>query len=156
MGVSRSVMLKEIRSRMKERYQMARLRETRFLMSFDMSALNGRLVILLAIFITLNCLDALTTLAAIKAGPSFVELNPIASGLFSLSFPGFVAALTLKYIPMVPLLYATFLKEAVERPIAFRIVKVSAFVALAAADIFYVAVVGSNMRTLAAYFLSVG
>ena len=149
-------MLEGIRSKMKERYQMARLRDTRFLMSFDMSRLNGRLVVLLGIFITLNCFDALTTLLALNVGPAFVELNPIASRLFNLSFPGFVGALALKYVPIVPLLYATFLKEGGGRPIAFRIVKVSAFIALAAADIFYVAVVGSNVKTLATYYFAIG
>ena len=135
---------------------MVRARETKFLMSFDVSKLNGRLVILLFIFIALNCLDALTTLVAIRAGPSFVELNPIASSLFHLSFPGFVTALVLKYMPIVPLAYATYVSENPSRPLAIRIVKVSAFVALVAADIFYLAVVGSNLRTLASYYLVMG
>jgi hypothetical protein len=137
-------------------YRKARARETRFLMSFDLPRLNKRLIILLSVFITLNCLDALTTLVALKAGPPFMELNPIASGLFSHDFEGFAVALSLKYIPIVPLIYATYLKKSDEHPVAFRIVKVSAFVALAAADIFYLAVVGSNVRTLVAYYLALG
>lgn len=141
---------------MSERRRIIRERETRFLMSFDILKLNKRLVILLAVFVILNCFDALTTLVALKTGPGFVELNPLAAGLFSLSFEGFVAALSLKYIPVVPLLYATFLKEGTSRPVAFRIVKVSAFVALVAADIFYLGVVGSNVKTLAAYYLRLG
>jgi len=149
-------MLERWRARMKGRMELARQRETRFLLSFDLSKLNGRLVILLAIFITLNCLDALTTLVAINAGPGFVELNPIASSLFNLSFAGFMAALVLKYIPIVPLIYATYLRGSDKHPIATRIVKVSAFIALAAADIFYVGVVGSNVRTLASYYLAMG
>ncbi|MGD0477818.1 MAG: DUF5658 family protein [Nitrososphaerales archaeon] len=137
---------------MKERRQTVRLRETKFLMSFDVSKLNGRLVILLSIFIALNCFDALTTLVAINAGPSFVEHNPLAASLFNLHFAGFIAALVLKYMPVVPLVYATYLKENASRPLAIRIVKVSAFVALVAADLFYLAVVGSNLGTLASYY----
>lgn len=149
-------MLKGVRARMKDRRRIIRERETKFLMSFDISKLNRRLVILLAVFVLLNCFDALTTLVALKTGPAFVELNPIAHGLFNLSFEGFVAALSLKYIPVVPLLYATFLKDSPSRPIAFRIVKVSAFVALVAANIFYLGVVGSNVWTLASYYLRLG
>lgn len=144
-------MLEKVRSRMKERRQMIRLRETKFMMSFDVSKLNRRLAILLSVFIALNCLDALTTLVAINTG-RIVELNPIASSLFQLNFAGFVAALGLKYMPMVPLVYVTHVKENASRPLAIRIVKVSAFVALVAADIFYMAVVGSNLGTLASYY----
>jgi hypothetical protein len=139
---------------MREGYKRARARETRFLMSFDLPKLDKRLFVLLSLFIVLNCLDALTTLVALRAGHPFVELNPIASGLFSSGFAGFTVALTLKYIPVVPLAYATFLKQNDQHPVAFRIVKVSVLVALAAADIFYIAVVGSNLRTLASYFLA--
>ncbi len=122
-------------------------------MSFDRLKLNGRLMVLLSVFIALNCLDALTTLVAINAGPGFVELNPIAASLFHLNFLGFVAALVLKYMPIVPLAYATYVGESSSRPLAIRIVKVSAFVALVAADIFYLVVVGSNLKTLASYYL---
>jgi len=138
---------------MKERYRLRRQRETRFLMSFDISKLNRRLLVLLTVFIVLNFLDALTTLIAIRAGPNFVELNPIAADLFHLSFLGFLAALLLKYIPVIPLAYGSFVGESSSRPLAIRIVKVSVFVALVAADIFYLAVVISNLKTLVAYFI---
>jgi hypothetical protein len=147
-------MLKRARSRMKERYATARIRETRFLMSFDITRVNSRLLILLSVFIALNFLDALTTLVAIHLGPSFVELNPIASWLFRLNFPGFLAALTIKYIPIIPLVYATFLPSSEKHPMAVRMVKVSAFIALVAAVLFYMAVVGSNSLNLAHYYLS--
>ena len=137
---------------MRKGYREARARETRFIMSFDVPRLNSRLYLLLGLFIILNFLDAFTTLLAIRAGPAFMELNPIAAGLFGMSFPGFSVALTLKYLPVVPLSYVTFLKGSESHPMAFRIVKVSAFVALVAADIFLLVVVGSNVRTLLAYY----
>jgi hypothetical protein len=140
---------------MKERRRMIRERETKFMMSFDVAKLNKRLVILLSMFITLNCLDALTTLVAISTG-RIVELNPIASSLFHLNFPGFIAALGLKYMPVIPLAYATYAREGASHPLAIRVVKVSAFVALVAANIFYLAVVGSNLRTLGSYYLVTG
>jgi len=145
-------MLEKTRSKMKERYAEARLRETKFLMSFDLLRVDNRLLVLLALFITLNFFDALTTLVAINLGPSFVELNPIASGLFRLDFLGFVAALGLKYIPMVPLAYVTFLSPSQKHPLALRVVKVSAFVALVAADVFLLTVVGSNSFNLLHYY----
>jgi len=131
------------------------MRETKFLMSFDLSKLSGRLFLLLSVFIALNFFDALTTLVALRAGPSFVEYNPIAAGLFHLDFEGFVAALVLKYMPIIPLAYATFAGQNSSHPFAFRIVKVSAFVALVAANIFLFAVVGSNIKTLVTYFLPI-
>ena len=143
--------LEKVRAKMRERRRMIRARETRLLMSFDASKLNRRLLVLLCVFIVLNFLDALTTLVAISTG-RIIELNPIASSLFHLDFPGFMAALALKYLPVIPLAYATFVGENVSHPLAFRIVKVSAFVALAAANIFYLVVVGSNLRTLASYY----
>lgn len=136
---------------MRERFAEARLRETKFLMSFDIPRLNNKLLVLLSFFIVLNFFDATTTLLAINAGPTFVELNPIASSLFRLDFPGFLLALTLKYMPAVPLIYATFL-PAEGRSMSFRVVKVSALIALSAADIFYVVVVGSNSLNLAWFY----
>lgn len=141
---------------MKERMAAARIRETKFLMSFDIARINRRLVILLSAFVTLSFFDVLTTLVALRLGPPFVELNPIASGLFRLDFPGFVTALVLKYIPIIPLAYATVLRTDGKRVMVLRVVKVSAFIALVAADIIYLAVVGSNSLNLMRYFFGVG
>jgi Domain of unknown function (DUF5658) len=137
---------------MKDRLAAARLRETKYLMSFNLSKLNQRLLILLSVFVTLNFFDALTTLLAIRAGPTFMELNPIASGLFQLDFAGFVVALVLKYMPMVPLAYATFVPARDDSGMPMRVVKVSALVALVAADVFYLFVVGSNSANLFSYY----
>ena len=147
-------MLDKARRRMKERYAEARVRETKFVMSFDLLKVNNRLLVLLSVFIALNFFDALTTLVAISLGPNFVELNPIASGLFRLDFLGFVAALGLKYIPVVPLVYVTFLPASEKHVLALRVVKVSGLIALVAADVFYLAVVGSNSLNLLHYYYS--
>ncbi len=146
-------MFERAREKMKGRLADARIRETKFLMSFNMAAVNNRLLVLLSVYIALNFFDALTTLLAIHVGPTFVELNPIASGLFRLDFAGFMLALVLKYLPVVPLVYATFLKPEGVKPLTLRVVKVSAFVALVAADIFYGVVVGSNTLNLTSYYL---
>src|ERR1700758_3543448 len=99
-------MLEGLKERMRARYTVARVRETKFLMGFDLSNLNVKLTLLLSVFVGLTFLDTLTTLVAINAGPSFVESNPIASRLFQHDFLGFVAALVLKYFPIIPLVYA--------------------------------------------------
>jgi Domain of unknown function (DUF5658) len=145
-------MAEEDMGTMTGRLAAARIRETKFLMSFNMPSLNNKLVYLLSIFVVLTFFDATTTLVAINTG-TFVELNPIANGLFQLDFPGFLIALVLKYSPMIPLAYITFLPDNSERPMPLRIVKVSALVALAASDIFYSIVVGSNSANLLAYYL---
>jgi Domain of unknown function (DUF5658) len=136
----------------KDRLREARLRETRFLMSFNLSSVNRRLVVLLTVFIVLNFFDALTTLVALQAGPTFVEHNPIAAGLFRLDFSGFLVALALKYLPILPLAYATFIGPKEDGGLAIRIVKVSTLVALVAADLFYLFVVGSNSLNLVAFY----
>ena len=58
-------------------------------MSLNIHKVNKWLLALLSVFIALNFLDVLTTLIAIQAGPTFVEHNPIAAGLFRLDFPDF-------------------------------------------------------------------
>ncbi len=148
-------MLEDAKDRARARLAAARLRETKYLLSFDLRKLNRKLLILLSVFVVLNFFDALTTLVALGAKPNFVELNPIASGLFSLNFPGFLVALTLKYMPILPLAYVTFLSPEDKREFPLRIVKVSGLVALAAADLFYLAVVGSNLSHLLLYYMSV-
>ena len=147
-------MFEKTRGRMRDRMAEARIRETRFLMSFDIAKVNKRLVILLATLITLSFFDILTTLVALRLGPPFVELNPIASGLFRLDFPGFVTALALKYLPIIPLAYATALKSEGRREVVLRVVKVSALIALVAADIIYLAVVVANSFTLMRYYFA--
>ena len=139
-------------SKKRSRLQEARMRETRFLMSFNLGLVNRRLVVLLSVFIALNFLDALTTLVALQAGPIFVEHNPIAAGLFRMDFGGFLVALGLKYLPVVPLAYATFVSRGEHSGLGIRIVKVSALVALVAADLFYLFVVGSNSLNLISYY----
>jgi hypothetical protein len=141
-----------VKDRMKGGIRAARVRETKFLMSFEISKLNKRLLVLLSLFASLTFFDAVTTLIAISSGPTFVELNPIASGLFRMDFLGFIVALVLKYIPMIPLGYVTFLADPEDGAMPLRTVKVSAFVALAAADIFYLLVVGSNSFNLLSYY----
>jgi hypothetical protein len=148
----RKSMLENTRRKWRERYAEARLRETKFLMSFNLRRVDKRLLMLLTVFIVLNFFDAFTTLVAISLGPNFVELNPIASGLFRLDFFGFIAALGLKYSPIVPLAYVTFLHPGEKHQLALRVVKVSAFVALVAADVFLLAVVGSNSLNLLRFY----
>jgi len=130
----------------------ARTRETKWVMSFNFDAVNRRLLVLLVIFIGLNFLDAMTTLIGISAGPSFVEYNPIAAGLFRSDFPGFLAALAFKYLPVVPFAYVTFVGRKGSAGLGIRMVKVGAFVALVAADLFYLFVVGSISLTLATFY----
>jgi hypothetical protein len=120
-------------------------------MSLDLSRMNKWLLAFLSVFIALNFLDALTTLMGIQAGPSFVEHNPIAAGLFRLEFPGFVVALGLKYLPVLPFGYGTFVPAKEDGNLGMRIIKLGTLVALAAANLFYLLVVGFNSFTLYSY-----
>jgi uncharacterized protein DUF5658 len=101
----------------------------------------------------LNFLDVVETLAAMKWTAAFDELNPLASSLFTLQFGGFVVALLLKYSPIFLLAYIVFIRDdSNRRPLAIRLVKFGALVALAAGNIFYVYVVGSNLGNILRLF----
>jgi hypothetical protein len=142
-----------VRSRLRSRYEKVRERDRAWVMSLSLPKLEGRLVPMLVVLLILNFIDVLSTLVAFKATPYFVELNPIVSGLLYMGFSGFMIALLLKYAPIIPLLYASFARDTAGRhPMGIRMVKISAFVVLVAADVFYVYVVGSNLGSLLRLF----
>ena len=114
-------------------------------MQLDVRLLNNLLWPLFIAFVCLEFLDVYSTVLAMKAGPIFLEHNPIASALFSLQFQGFLLALVFKYLPAIPLFYLVFLKDPEERhPYEVRLVKFAALAALSAADILLLYIVGIN------------
>lgn len=137
---------------MRARYLAARRRETDLLMAFKIAAVDRTLVVLLVAFVALDILDIGTTMFAISIGPPFVELNPVAAVLFELEFPGIAAAVGLKLVPLALFSYLTFMKEDWGRPVYFRAFKVGGMVALAAAVILYIFLIGSNVSHLVGYF----
>jgi len=142
-----------VRSRIRSHYQRVRERDRAWLMSLSLSKLETWSAPMLAALLVLNFVDVLSTLTALKVTPYFVELNPVVSGLLYMGFGGFLIALLLKYAPIIPLLYAVFASDRADRhPLGIRMVKVSAFVVLIAANVFYVYVVGSNLVSLLRLF----
>ncbi len=138
-----------LRDRFRSHYQRVRERDRAWVMSISPGKLERRLVPMLAVLLILNFLDILSTLVALKATPYFIELNPVVSGLLYLGFGGFLIALLLKYVPILPLIYAVFAQDSASRhPLGIRMVKIIAFVVLVAANAFYVYVVGSNFGNL--------
>jgi hypothetical protein len=135
---------------MRKNFREVKERDERWLMRVDFAKVGRVLVILLAVFILLNLIDIVTTLAALSNKSLFVELNPIAFGLFQLRFPGFVLALVFKLVPLVPLTYGVFVSDSGKNPVQLRTVKLGVLVALGAADILYVVIVLSNVGTLMA------
>lgn len=134
------------------RYEAVQQRDRTWIMSIDVKQLNLRLFELLVPFLVLNFVDVVSTLVGIHTTTAFRELNPLASVLFGLQFGGFVIALVLKYAPVALLTYLTFMKSSGKHSLATRVVKFSGLIALAAADIFYVYVVGSNLGNLLRLF----
>ena len=134
------------------RYEAVQQRDRTWIMSIDVKQLDRRLVELLVPFLVLNFVDVVSTLVGIQFTTAFRELNPVASALFGLQFGGFVIALVLKYAPVAILTYLTFMKSSDKHPLATRVVKFSGLIVLAAADIFYVYVVGSNLGNLLRLF----
>ena len=139
-----------LRERMRRNYQQVKERDERWLMKIDFRKVGRALVVLLVVFIVLNLLDIITTLTALSNRSLFVELNPIAFGLFRLQFPGFVLALVFKLVPLIPLTYGVFVSEPGKNPVHLRTVKLGVLVALCAADVLYILIVVSNVSTLIA------
>lgn len=134
------------------RYEAVQERDRMWIMSIDVQQLDRRLVQLLAPYLVLNFIDVISTLVGIQSTTAFRELNPLASALFGLQFGGFAVALVLKYAPAALLTYLTFMKSSDKHPLATKVAKFSGLIVLAAANIFYVYVVGSNLGNLLRVF----
>jgi len=123
--------------------------ERRFVEGIHLEIIERVIVPLFIAFVLLNFADTLTTLIALRTGFPFVELNPYASLLFRMQFPGFFYAYLFKLIPAVPLFYLTFLKNGEKYRLEVRLLKFVAFVVLVAADIYLgFIVLGSNLPKL--------
>src|ERR1700741_684804 len=114
--------------------QKARERDTRFIMSLNISFMEKLLLPLYVAYLCLDFLDVYSTLLAMRSD-LFQELNPIASALFSLRFEGFLIAIAFKYLPAIPLFFLVFVKDPHNRhPMEIRLVRFAALVALVAVD----------------------
>lgn len=135
---------------MKTNRKEVRERDERWLMRIDFGRVRKTLFILLAAFVLLSFVDVITTLTALSKAPLFVELNPVAFSLFEHQFPGFVAALAFKFVPLLPLSYGVFTSGSGKNQIQVRTVKLGVLVTLGAADALYLGIVISNLSTLLA------
>ena len=112
-------------------------RERRFASRLNLEVIQKALWPLLTLFILFNFWDTVTTLDASALSSGFVELNPIAAGLFKLGFVGFMIAFIVKFVPVVPLFYmVAFTNNDEKYDFETRLLKYAAFVVLAGADIF--------------------
>lgn len=126
-------------------FKEAEARDRKFISELNVQLLNNFLWPLYIAFICLNFLDVYSTLLAMNTGAQFRELNPIAAVLFGLQFHGFLTATAFKYLPAIPLFYIVFAKDSPNRhALEIRVVKFAALVALVAADLLLVYVVGIN------------
>jgi len=135
----------------RERYRQIRERETRWIMQLEIKRLNKFLVPLLIALVLLDFLDVSFTVSALYQGPVFMEFNRIASALFDMQFWGFLAALTLKYIILVPIAYGVHLSEKTNRPVQVRVVKLGTLAGLVAADLLMGYIVAADGFNLLSY-----
>ena len=119
----------------RERYKKIRERETKWIMQLEIKRLNKFLTPLLIALVLLDFLDVSFTLSAFYQGPVFVEFNRIAHTLFDMQFWGFIAALVLKYVILLPIAYGVHLSERPNRPVQVRVVKLGTLAGLFGADI---------------------
>jgi hypothetical protein len=140
-------------SRLTEGFRRASERDRRFVMELNLRFIDMAILPLFAAYLCLNFLDVYSTLLALKTS-LFQEMNPIASTLFSLHFYGFLLALTLKYLPAIPLFYTAFVKDPYNRhPFELRLVRFVALVSLISADLYLTYVVAvNNIPTLLSVF----
>ena len=130
---------------MSAHYRMVYERDKTWIMQFELSTLQKFAWPLFIGFVCLNFLDVYTTTLAFNFGPLFHEENPLAAALFDKQFQGYVIALILKYLPMLPLFYLVFVQDRHGRhQMQMRMLKLAVVVALAGADIFLFYVVGIN------------
>ena len=125
-------------------------RDKRWILQLDVTTLQRFVWPLFIGFVCLNFLEVYTTTLALNFGPLFHEQNPLAAALFDRQFQGYLLALVFKYLPMVPLFYIVFVQDkAGKHQVEIRTVKLAAVVALAAADMFLLYVVGiHNLQAL--------
>lgn len=140
-----------LKERISEHFRDVRERDTKWILQFSVSRLNRLLLPLLLALILLDFADIALTLTALSIGPPLVELNPIASALFRQEFWGFILALALKYLPLLPIAYLVLLDDRPRSPVRVRILKFGVLVALVAAILFSGAVVANNAFTLLAF-----
>lgn len=144
-------MSESLRRRWARRYKAVKERDERWLFGLDLGRVNRILLWLFVAFILLNLIDVVSTLAALRIGPPLLEMNPVASGLFRHGFWGFMLALVLKFFPFIPFTYAVFMKGSSNHPVQMRTIKMGFLVALAAADVFYLAVAINDLTNLAVF-----
>ena len=131
--------------------------ERRFMSSLNLALMQRTLWPLLVTFILLSFSDVLTTVAAAVLTDGFMELNPLGAHLFSLGLVGFMLAYLLKFVVIIPLFYMVALRRSEPRyDFQVRLLKFTALVVLAAADIGFGAIVlGNNLPVLFSH-LSLG
>ena len=112
-------------------------------MGLNMRVMNDLLWPLFVGYLCLNFLDVYMTTLAMNFGPLFHELNPLAAALFDWQFQGYLLALALKYLPVLPIFYVVFASDREEKhQFGLRVVKFSVLVALVGADLLLLYVVG--------------
>ena len=145
LGFISSGRVSRLKARVSSHYKMVYERDRQWIMQFDLATLQEFAWPLFIGFLCLNFLDVYTTTLAFNFGPLFHEENPLAAALFDKQFQGYLIALVLKYLPVLPLFYLVFVQDkSGKHQMQIRMLKLAAVVALAGADVFLLYVVGIN------------
>ncbi|MBI2185034.1 MAG: hypothetical protein HYU39_08770 [Thaumarchaeota archaeon] len=130
-------------------YEQMNRDERELILSIDVKRLNIWIMLSASLIVSLFFLDIVTTLVAMSTRPGFVERNMIAATLFERGFQGFLAALALKYYPLLPVAVVTCLKPQGNRfDLGIRMVKVGVLVGLIAGNVLYVFITINNLLHL--------
>lgn len=113
------------------------------IMTVDLRWLEAWCLPLLVGLVCLMFLDVLSTLAALR-NALFLEMNPLVARLFQMQYGGFLLALVLKYLPLFPIAFIVGMHDKAGYADQMRVLKVSVFIALIGADVFYSTITVSN------------
>ncbi|MBI4258324.1 MAG: hypothetical protein HY619_05150 [Thaumarchaeota archaeon] len=123
--------------------------DEKFVQSVDINRVNKWILISASVMVLLFLVDVITTLSAMSWRSGFFERNRLAAALFGRGFQGFLAALAVKYYPLLPVAVIAYLKPSGGRlDLAIRTAKIGVLMGLMGGIILYVFVAANNLLHL--------
>ncbi len=140
--------------RIRERYRYVKKRDSELIHSVDMKKIDRLLRISLYFLLSFFVLDVITTLTAKAMFPSFVEKNVIVAPLLGVGFAGFLFALAIKYLPILPIALILHLRhDKTQHPTAIRVIKLGGLAGILAGNFLYTMILANNLAHLVAAFI---
>lgn len=126
------------KARIQERYQRIYERERSFILGINTHRLERWLRVSFVLFFSLYLLDVFSTFIALRFLPAIFERNLLFATLFASGFEGYVVAVFLKFLVILPIATIVFLPSYDPNfELMRRILKIAALAGVVAAIIIY-------------------